>query len=108
MAPKTVNDRRPRNMTVCQLHRGIGARTMRPLRIFSGWRFLVAAFSLAQTATPQHDSEGCTGEDYATFSADGVHGKHKLDSVILLDHTAAQNLPGLAATTGVRSAVEAL
>jgi hypothetical protein len=71
---------------------------MSPLRIFSGWLLLAAAFSLAQPAAHQHDTQGCTDEDYAIFSAalDGVHGKHKMDSVILLDHTATRNLPNLA------------
>jgi hypothetical protein len=76
--------------------------------IVLGWLLFVAALSLTQPSAHQHDSEGCTDEDYAIFSAalDGVHGKHKLDSVILLDHTATGYPPGLAATTGVRSGVQ--
>jgi hypothetical protein len=73
------------------------------LWIISGSLLFVAASSLTQTSTPQR-SGGCTDEDYAIFSAalEGEDGNHKLNSVILLDHTATGYPPGLAATTGVR------
>src|SRR5580700_12149427 len=80
---------------------------MSRLWIISGSLLFVAASSLTQTSTPQR-SGGCTDEDYAIFSAalEGEDGYHKLNSVILLDHTATGYPPGLAATTGVRSGVQ--
>jgi hypothetical protein len=60
---------------------------MNRLLILSGWLFvLIVSKGLTQTSSPSA-SNVCTDEDYAIFSA--ALGNQKVDSLVILDHTAA-------------------
>jgi|ERR1700722_1713636 len=67
-----------------------------------GWLVVVlVASGFAQTSATPNDTEGCTEQDYAIYTAalNDLFGKQKPDKLVVIDQTSTGVPPGMAATT---------
>jgi hypothetical protein len=72
------------------------------IRRILGWLVVVAVASgFAQTPATPNDTEVCTEQDYAIYTAalNELFQKRKPDKVVVIDHTSIGVPPGMVATT---------
>src|SRR5215471_5268804 len=85
---------------------------MNRLWILAGWLLMTVVLSSpTRTSGLQQESERCTDEDYAIFSAviNGAPGLQKLDGIVFINHTVTTGYPlGPSARLHVGKDVQAL